>query len=125
MQSPLLQVSRIQPKATDMKTEPKGVGGLLLLFCVWLTIISPLFKLMWFFADDDWQQYEFDALFIEIVLKIGMGVLLWMEKRLGWWVANIYFILNLIGFILVSAGQVMCTMQLKVTTHWMYGQERM
>jgi len=87
-------------------SEPKGVGGWLLVLCIWLTIISPLFS---FAKLHELNQTEMNLGLGLIVFSVISGVFLWCGKPVGVVLVriqlSIILILNLIGVMLLANQQ--------------------
>jgi hypothetical protein len=96
--------------------EKTGVEGMLLLLCVGLTVLSPLYNLLLTLA---FTQMVFDAKnqvndrlpqflsiainLASIIFSVVSGILLWHKKRLGVFLARILFI----AVIALAAGDLL------------------
>jgi hypothetical protein len=77
------------PASTILESTPHGVGGWLLVLCILLTVVSPLFC----FAELWRYQTDFQLLLniVLILFSILTGILLWTGRRIGRQLAEIYF----------------------------------
>lgn len=96
---PLLQPLFATPSADAERrppTEPPnnsklyGVGGWLLVLCIWLTFVAPLFSFASLSerASSDFQWVWGVSL---VIFTLVTGILLWTGRWIGWRVATIYF----------------------------------
>ena len=72
---------------------PKGVGGWLLVLCIWMTIISPLFSFAKLHELGETEMYFGLGL---IVFSIVSGILLWCGKQVGVVLVRTYLIIVLV-----------------------------
>ncbi len=93
---------------TQTNSSPKGVGGWLLILCIWTTIISPLFSFAKLHELGETEMYLGLGL---IVFSIVSGVLLWCRKPVGVVLVRtlliIILVLNLIGIMMLVNQQQM------------------
>lgn len=81
---------------------PKGVGGWLLILCIWTTVLLPLFSFAKLHEVDGFQLYFGFGL---IVYSIVSGIYLWRGLRVGVILVKTLLIiilsLNFIGMVIV------------------------
>jgi hypothetical protein len=74
----------------------KGVGGFLLVFCIFLTILWPLWTLSQYAFRYSLHRFAFLAAnvlwLLRTVFGIAVGVSLWMESRSALMLLRIYFV---------------------------------
>lgn len=92
--------------ATQGNSGPKGVGGWLLVLCIWTTIISPLFSFAKLHEMGETEMYLGLGL---IVFSIISGILLWCGKQVAVVLVRtlliIILVLNLIGILMLLDQQ--------------------
>lgn len=90
--------------ATD--SAPKGVGGWLLVLCIWTTIVSPLFSFAKLHELGDAEMYLGLGL---IVFSIISGIFLWCGKQVGVVLVRtlliIILVLNVLGILMLVNRQ--------------------
>lgn len=101
----------------------KGVGGALLVFCIFLTIVWPLWTLSQFV----FRPFIFRAIsalgLLRMAFGIAVGILLWAENRSALVLLRIYFIVAavLVAWSFVSIATVMMrysTLHFSMFTGW-------
>jgi len=102
---------RIKP--TPIKSMPNKVTGFLLVICIFLTIIQPLF-FFYTFQSTVIDIHELNTQNLEYLIFLGIdilmvlfsvlsGLLLWLRKRLGLNLSKIFLVFSLIVGVLVVA----------------------
>jgi hypothetical protein len=91
---------------TQTDSARKGVGGWLLVLCIWTTIISPLFSFAKLHEMGETEMYLGLGL---IVFSIVSGIFLWCGKQVGVVLVRTFLIiilaLNLIGILMLVNQQ--------------------
>ena len=107
------------PASADQN--PIGIGGWLLLFCVGLTIIGPLYSCCWINANWQITQIKFDhmpnlklaavwenaGMLALVVYGFVVGLMIWRGNANGREIAKKYLIIRLLSFILIEIVTIM------------------
>jgi hypothetical protein len=88
--TPSADVGRRPPTEPPGDLKLYGVGGWLLVLCIWLTIVAPLFSFASLSerASSGFQWVWGVSL---IIFTLATGILLWTGRWIGWRLAIIYF----------------------------------
>ena len=97
------------------QTGPKGVGGFLLLFCVWLTIVSPLWTLG--YMTNEWKTatscfdsypslltayvFEFVGIVALLIYGVIVGCMIWSGNPHGRSLAQRFILVRSFGYIIL------------------------
>jgi hypothetical protein len=80
------------PKASQANDDSGlyGVGGWLLVLCIWLTIIGPLLSFAKL-SETSATNLQWLWGIVWILFSLVTGILLWTKRRIGWQVANVFY----------------------------------
>jgi hypothetical protein len=71
---------------------PRGVGGWLLLYCIGLTICSPLATFLPISVVYRFMNYQYLLEIIRVIYGTVVGIFLWMKRPVALFLLRIYFI---------------------------------
>jgi hypothetical protein len=113
--SPRLMPGQALPQ-THPISGPSGIGGWLLLFCIVLTILSPLFTMLQILPLLRLRRMPYPSSMLDMLrvfYGLGVGVFLWMKRPIALVLLRVYFI----AFAVMAALAILAMIAISLRTH--------